>query len=99
MKNNSKLNRKEVNVTEDKLNKAVSLHNERNSLKEILNNIEKATYKLCFIEGSKDSMTWKENMYIRDIEELHDILDTHHATIVGQIKLRIECITNEIESL
>ncbi|MDD3037899.1 hypothetical protein [Bacteroides sp.] len=86
-------------MTEDKCNKAVSLYNERSKLNEILGNIESPICKLCFIEGSRDSMTWKENMYIREIKELHDILDTHHSLIIGKIKLRIEEISKEIESL
>lgn len=86
-------------MTEDKCNKAVTLHNERSKLCAILCDVEKPTYKLCFFEKTEDSMTWDKSMHIKDIKELHDILDTHHSLIIGQIKLRIEEINKMIELL
>lgn len=86
-------------MTEEQCLKAVALYKERNRLCEILKDIERPQYKLSFIEVSKDSMTWKENMSIRDKEELHGMLDIHHVLIMDEIKKRIVDITKEIELL
>lgn len=86
-------------MTEEQCNKAVILDKERQHLATILPNIEKSAYKLCFIEVSKDSMTWQEHVSIRDMKILYDILDIHHVQIIKEIKQRILDIGKEIELL
>lgn len=86
-------------MTEEQCFKAVNLHKERNRLIEIINDIEKPKYKLSFIEVWQDEMTYMEFKTVRDMKELHCILNIHHVSILYEIKKRIVNINKEIELL